>query len=178
MKSRTEILIFIIIVALLSSVFWNEATAQNGFRVNKTEFFTISASIDPKASINENGLDIVGEIEYSGFMYAKVGFESFSALYGGYTDIHYAMGINFTSGYFEQMRYYAGVRAACVFRDGGHGVNYGLESGIDYNITDNLFIGIRTTYDYRIEQKAIFGWQPEMKFSGFVRIGYKWSFRK
>lgn len=173
-KSKLHIY-FVIAFLILVSL---SVKAQNGFRLNKTEFFTISTSIDPSASIKEKGIDIVGEIEYAGSLYVKAGFESFSALYGGYTDVHGAVGINFTSGYFDTMRYYAGVRTACVFRDGGFGVNFGLEYGIDYNISDNLFIGVRATYDRRNEQETIFGWEPETKFSGFVRIGYRWDFRK
>jgi len=56
-------------------------------------------------------------------------------------------------------------------------INFGLESGIDYNISENIFIGLRATYDRRNEQEIIFGWEPETKFSGFLRIGYKWKFR-
>lgn len=178
MKTRIQIIIFIAIVAFLSTVFWNAATAQNGLRINKTEFFTVSTSIDPSASIKEKGFDVVGEIEYAGLVYIKAGFESFSALHGGYTDIHGAVGINLTSGYFEQWRYYAGARISNVWRDGGFGTNYGLESGIDYNVSDNFFIGLRAVYDYRLEQKAIYGWNPEMKFNGFIRIGYRWNFKK
>ena len=177
MKLSTKDRIMLCILVILSVFGACSLQAQNGFRINKTESFTISTSIDPSASIGENGLDIVGEIEYSGSIYTKLGFEHFPAMYKGYTDIHAAIGINFTSGYFDSVRYYAGIRTACVFRDSGYGINYGLESGIDYNLTDNLFVGIRATYDYRLEQKAIFGWEPEMKFSGFLRIGYKWKFK-
>ena len=57
---------------LLSSVQF--LTAQHGLRFNTTEFFTLSGSVDPVSSIKESGLDIVAEIEYVGFIYAKVGF--------------------------------------------------------------------------------------------------------
>lgn len=152
--------------------------AQNGFRINKTEFFTVSVSADPNASIKEKGLNIVGEIEYAGIIYAKAGFESFSSLQGGYKDGHGAVGINFTSGYFEKTRYYAGLRSAIVFRDGGMAWNYGLESGVDFNLTDNLFIGLRATADKRNDQYVIFNWKSETVVSGFIRIGYKWNFKR
>ena len=178
MKLSTKDIIVLSIIFVLSVFGACSLQAQSGLRINKTEFFTTSVAVDPSASIKENGLDIVGEIEYAGSVYVKVGFESFSALYGGYTDVHGAIGINFTSGYFETMRYYAGVRTACIFRDGGFGINFGLESGIDYQLSDNLFIGLRATYDRRNEQKIIFGWEPETKLSGFLRIGYRWDFKK
>jgi len=149
--------------------------AQN-FRFNQKEYFTISTSIDPVASVKESGLDIVGEIEYVGIIYAKMGFESFSALTGGYYDVHYGMGLNFTSGYFDKIRYYVGYRQAVVFRDGGHNLNYGLEAGLDYNFSDSFFIGLRATFDKRNDQK-ILGWEPEDKLSGSVKFGIKFDCR-
>jgi len=149
--------------------------AQN-FRFNKSEYFTISTSIDPVASIKESGLDIVGEIEYVGLIYAKMGFESFSALTGGYSDVHYGIGLNFTSGYFDKLRYYIGYRQAVVFRDGGHNLNYGLEAGLDYALSDSFFIGLRAAFDKRNDQK-ILGWEPEDKLSGSVKFGIKFDCR-
>lgn len=150
---------------------------QDGFRFSKKEYFTVSTSIDPTSSYKEKGLDIVGELEYVGPIYAKVGFESFSALTGGYQDFHYGIGVNFTSGYFNTIRYYTGFRQAIVFRDGGWRINNGLEAGVDYNINDNFFIGLRSTLDKRYDQE-IFSWNPETKFSGFIRLGYKWDYRR
>lgn len=152
----------------------NFAVAQYNFKLNKKRYFTISTFIDPGSSIKENGLDIVGEIEYVGLMYVKAGFESFSVLTGGYQDIHGAIGINFTAGSLEKTRFYTGCRIAKVNRghENAYRINYGLESGVDYNISNKLFIGLRSTIDLRRDQE-IFGWTPERKFSGFLRIGYQ-----
>ena len=150
--------------------------AQDGFRFNDIEYFTVSTSIDPTSSIKEKGLDIVGEIEYVGLIYAKVGIESFSKLTGGYQDIHYGVGLNFTSGYFNTLRYYVGWRQAKVDRDGGWRINHGVEAGIDYNASEHFFVGLRATVDKRYDQE-ILGWTPETKFSGFVRLGYKWDYK-
>lgn len=150
--------------------------AQYQFRFIDYEYFTISTSIDPTSSIKEKGLDILGEVEYVGKVYAKLGVESFSVLTGGYTDFHGAVGLNFTSGYFNKVRYYVGLREAIVWRSTGHMVNFGGEAGIDYNINDHMFVGLRSTLDKRYDQE-IFGWNPELKFSGFVRLGYKWDYR-
>jgi hypothetical protein len=154
-------------------------TAQHELRFNATEFFTISGSVDPVSSINESGLDIVGEIEYVGFIYAKAGFESFSALYGGYRDVHGAVGINLTTGLYEKARFYGGIRLAKVDRgsDGAFRPIYGIEGGIDFDFTNKFFIGIRGTIDKRYDQE-IFGWTPELKCSGFIRMGYKWYYRR
>lgn len=150
--------------------------AQYQFRFLDLEYFTLSTSIDPTSSIKEKGLDIVGEGEVvAGFFYAKLGAESFSVLTGGYKDVHAGLGLNFTSGYFNEVRYYAGIRSAVVFRDSGFRWNPGLEAGIDYNLGNNYFVGLRSTLDKRYDQE-ILGWKPELKFSGFVRLGYKWDY--
>lgn len=166
---------------ILALLFTNIALGQThtGFRLNPTEFFTVSVFTDPTSSIKENGLDIGTEIEFVGKGgYVKLGVESFSVLEGGYTDLHAGGGISLTSGMYEDWRYYAGARVACVWRDGGYGINYGAEGGIDYDIAHNLAIGLRATYDYRAEQEIIFNWKPETKFSGFIRICYKWYYKK
>lgn len=153
--------------------------AQQGLRFNKTEFFTVSTSVDPNSSVKEKGINFVGEIEYAGFIYAKAGFENFSALQGGYKDLHWALGLNLTSGLLEQTRFYSGIRAARVWRgqNGAYRINYGIESGFDYSLSQNIFLGLRATIDKRYDQE-IFRWHPETKFSGFIRIGYKWYYKK
>lgn len=162
----------------LALLFCNIAIAQTGFRFNGYEYFTASVSIDPTSSVKEHGLDIVSELEFVGKGgYVKVGLESFSVLEGGYTDFHAGAGVSFTTGMHEDWRFYTGVRVSCVFRDGGHGVNPGLEGGIDYDVLPNLAVGLRGTYDYRAEQEIIFNWKPETKLSGFIRVSYKWYFK-
>jgi hypothetical protein len=168
-----------IIVGFLIS---NLAISQE-FRFNPREFFTASLSFDPTSSVKEHGFDGVAELEYVGPIYVKVGIERFDALTGGYRDIHWGIGASFTSGYFEKIRYYAGFRSAKVDRGpalgvppGAFRINYGLEGGIDYDISDDFFLGLRATLDKRYDQE-IFGWKPENKFSGFIRIGYKWYYK-
>ena len=95
----------LIILLLLSNFIF--AQRQSFIHFSDKEYFTISAHIDPYASYKENGLDLVGEIEYVGLIYAKMGFESFGVLTGGYFDIHGAIGLNTTLGLFENTRLYA-----------------------------------------------------------------------
>lgn len=152
---------------------------QQGLRLNKIEFFTLSTSVDPSSSFKEKGIDFVGELEYAGSIYVKIGIEGFSALQGGYNDLHWALGLNLTSGLYERSRFYTGLRAACIWRggEGAYRINYGFESGFDYSLSHNIFMGLRATVDKRSDQE-IFGWKPETKFSGFIRIGYKWYYKK
>ncbi|PIF30167.1 hypothetical protein CLU81_0575 [Flavobacterium sp. 9] len=166
--------LFLILVFLFCEIVFS----QNGLRFSEKEFFTASISISPVASIKEEGADFVGEIEYSGFVYTKAGFESFSALYGGYWDVHGAIGMSLTSGLFEKTRFYSGIRLARVGRghEGAWRPMFGLEGGVELNLTDNFFVGIRVTYDKRDDQE-IFGLSREMKASGFFRFGYKWYYK-
>lgn len=169
-----------IIVGLLAT---NLAISQNGFRINPREYFTVTFGVDPNGSYQEKGFNFISELEYVGPVYVKVGIERFDALTGGYRDVHWGIGASFTSGYFEKVRYYSGIRVARVDRGpaldvppGAYRINYGIEAGIDYDISDDFFVGVRATLDKRHDQE-IFGWKPEAKFSGFVRIGYKWYYK-
>jgi hypothetical protein len=164
-----KIIITLLLVSTLSF-------SQSEFRLNKKETFNVTATVDPAASYHEKGIDFVSELEYSGPIYAKLGIESFAALYAGYADIHGAMGLNFTSGMYEKFRYYGGIRLAKVWRGDSSRVMFGQELGIDYNLSDNVFIGVRFTRDKRTDQE-IFNWTPETKYSNFIRIGYKWDWK-
>ena len=154
------------------------AMGQSVVRFSRNEYFNISVSVDPNGSLNEKGIDFVGEMEYCGPIYIKAGLENFSALYGGYTDAHWGAGLSLNAGIFDQFRIYSGFRSAIVWRggEGAYRVNYGLESGVDYFVSENIFCGLRATMDKRYDQE-IFGWSPEIKFSGFFRVGFKWNYK-
>ena len=92
-------------------------------------------------------------------------------LEGGYIDLCGAVGLNFTSGLFEPLRYYIGIRGGTIIREGGHPL-FGYEAGVDVNITESFFMGLRGTYDYRSDME-FWGTEPMYRFNGTVRIGYK-----
>jgi hypothetical protein len=142
-----------------------------GLKLKDTEDFTISVISDPRASFNEKGLFIGGEIEYSGALYTRIGVSNFAALKDGYTEVIGGIGVNFSSGYFEKLRYYTGIRLGVIKRQSVN-ATAGIEAGMDFMINDNLFIGIRATYDYRSDFK-FYDYPNEMRGSGFIRIGTK-----
>lgn len=144
---------------------------QSNFRLNKVDSFNFAIVIDPSASIQESGLNIGAEIEYIGSIYTRVSVTSFSSLEGGYLDFVGTVGINFTSGYFEQFRYYAGVRGGIIVRESNGYPTMGIECGIDYTI-GRLVLGIRATRDRRGDFE-FYNESPEMRNSGFVKIGWK-----
>lgn len=156
--------------------------AQKIFTFGEKEAFLISTTLDPNASIKEKGLNFAFDAEYTSFIYTKLGTEFFPALTGGYNEIRWSIGPNFTTGLEEEIRYYVGVRTGLVFRENqggyiGNRINYGIEAGIEYTINNHYVIGIVGTAIKRYDQE-ILGWNPELKFSGGVKFAYKWYYKK
>lgn len=167
-EQKRDNLVRIILWSMISFLFGIAANAQ-GFQFKDTENFTVSTIIDPRASITEKGLFIGAEIEYSGTVYTRVGVANFQVLKDGYTELIGAIGLNFTSGYFERIRYYTGIRLGVIKRKRAN-ATAGLEAGIDFKIGEKAFIGLRTSYDYRSDFQ-FYDYPNQMRGSGFIRIG-------
>ena len=152
------------------------ASSMSGqIRVNDKEYFTMSASIDPVATFKDGPIDIVAEIEYVGPIYAKAGFEFFPALQPTYLDVHGGVGVNVMLDRFEKYRAYSGIRLGRIFRENkSRGELFGFEAGIDYNLSENYFVGLRLTYDYR-NDGIVLGWDEYWRLNGSIRLGYKWN---
>lgn len=146
------------------------ALANAQFRLNKKESFNIAVVIDPNASIKEKGINIGAEIEYVGSVYTKLSVTSFQVLQDGYLDTTGSFGLSFTSGYFEKMRYYSGVRLGLIHRKATY-PTAGIEGGVDFMVSDKVFVGIRSTYDKRGDADFYDG--SQWRYSGFVKIGIK-----
>jgi hypothetical protein len=145
--------------------------AQSGFRLNTNQFFAASAVFDPSASIKEGGLCVGVEIETVRAVYVRASVTNFAVLKDGYTDFTGAVGLSFTSGYFDKVRYYAGGRLGFISRKAIF-PTAGVEAGFDVMLSNSFFIGVRSTYDYRSDLE--FNDYPnEMRYSGFVRTGFK-----
>lgn len=145
---------------------------QSNFRLNRIDSFNFAIVIDPSASISELGLHVGAEIEYNGTVYTRASITHFAALENSYTDFVGAAGINFTSGMWEQLRYYAGLRAGIIMRESNGYPTLGMECGIDYVFNGKYILGIRATRDRRGDF-SFYGEYPEMRNSGFVKIGIK-----
>ena len=165
---KNFLLAFLLWCALLATTL---TFSQSNFRLNKVESFNLALVIDPSASIKKSGLNIGAEIEYNYLMYIRVSVTSFSSLKGGYVDFIGAGGLNFTSGYFNQLRYYAGGRLGIINRGGNGYPTAGIEAGIDYTV-GRLVLGIRATRDKRADFE-FYNESPEMRNSGFIKIGLK-----
>lgn len=145
--------------------------SQSNFRLNDKEFFVVSIVLDPNASIKEHGLNIGAEIEYVGAIYTKLSVTSFAVLQDGYIDTTGSLGLSFTSGYFNKVRYYTGGRLGLIHRKATY-PTAGVEAGIDVMLSDRIFAGVRSTYDYRSDFE-FYDWHNEMRYSGFIRLGIK-----
>lgn len=147
-------------------------TANAQIRFINKEYFTTSIAIDPNATIKD-GINITPELELvSYWKYVKVNSQIQPDLSGGYFDIAGTFGINLTKGRFNKWRAYSGLRLGHIWR-GSYGYPLvGFEGGIDYNINDKIFIGLRSTGDYR-EDFIFSGAEPSMRYSGIIRIGTK-----
>ena len=153
----------IIVLALLLTI------SVNAQRKN----FNFSVSIDPTATIQEESINLVAEIELQErVFYIKATTQVFTALEGGYLDFGGGMGLNTTLGLFEPFRVYGGIRLGIIKRGSQSYPLFGYESGIDYNLSEDYFIGLRATYDNR-EDFLYSGADPFYRFSGFVRFGYR-----
>jgi hypothetical protein len=153
------------------------ASAKGQVKFKDSETFNFSVVLDPRASIEEKKANIGLEIEYSGAIYARASVTTFSALKGGYCDFTGAFGGTLSLGAFEKLNAYSGVRIGLIRRSKSTYPTYGLEAGLNYKLTENLLVGIRSTYDYRSD--FIFtGGEASFRYSGFVKIGYTWDYKK
>lgn len=138
----------------------------------------ISTVFDPYASYKEGGLNFGAEINYTEeSLYLHSGLQFFPVLEGGYTDFTTAIGKAYKIGYFDDLKGYGGARVGFIWRDSVTPYpTFGAEIGLDYNLTNDIVIGLRSTYDYRGDFKY-WGSTPEFRFNTFAKIGYIINFR-
>ena len=122
-------------------------------------------------------LGIMGSVSNLIGMEAKIGYEAFPSLYGGYSAFTGAFGLRLVAGYNEEWNYYVGFRASKVYRTSevlgrAYRVNPGLELKISRDITDTVFIGLRYCLDNANDQE-IFRWSVENRQSVYLTLGIK-----
>jgi len=159
-------------IKLLSVLLLTSASfAQVDF--GKKEYFTFSVGIDPTATIERKSPNLVAEIELvEKAFYIKAGVQILPALEGGYFDYTGAAGFNLETGLFNEFRYYGGVRLGVIKRESYSYPLFGFEGGLDYNISESVFIGLRATYDKRTDFE-FWGGETENRLSCFGRLGVK-----
>lgn len=164
-------IITLAIIALTSYL----CTSQTGLRSSEYEQFLISTHFDTAASIKEQGINQVLEVEYAGpVIYTKLGIEYFQGLpVQPYFDWHGTIGASLVFGWYERYRVYAGIRGGNIYRgDLGFATFYGFETGITVRLNDQLRLGVRATRDFRTDQN-LFNDPVFWRNSGFITLTYK-----
>lgn len=143
----------------------------------KKEYSNISLAIDPSASIKEKSPNVVVELELvSYWKYVKASVQVLPDLKGGYIDLTGGFGGNVILDRFSRARVYSGVRLGFIKRGFTSDKTFtyplaGVEGGINYNLSESFYVGVRGTGDYRSDFKYS-GAEPSMRYSGFVKIGF------
>ena len=162
MKTKLYILLFFVSFGVYSQI----------LRSKEKEHFIANAHFDWAKGNNNYGLDYVIEAGYSGVIDAVLGIEHFPALYGGYFDVHGAIGKTFVSGNRDQLEWSGGLRLMVVWRDAGWRAQEGFEAKFMYAITDDLSGGLRATLDNRRDME-IYNWSRIWVGSAFITFQYK-----
>lgn len=153
-------------------------TANAQLRFIENEYFITSVAIDPTATFKEKSPNLCFELGLvSGWKYVSANLQVLPDLKGGYMDYGGSFGINLTSDYFDTARYYGGVRLGVIKRGYTEEQTYtyplvGFEGGIDYNFKNSIFVGVKSTGDYRSDFQYS-GADPKIRFSTFIKLGYK-----
>jgi len=141
------------------------------------EYFKFNVEVDPSATVKEKSPNLNFSLEViSYWKYAKVSTQFLPGLKGGYLDFGGGVGITTTVDRFDKVRVYGGGRLGLIKRGFNENKTFtyplaGLEAGVDYNINDNISIGVRSTGDYRSDFKYS-GANPSMRYSSFLKIGF------
>lgn len=160
----------ILMLILFFSVAFTQAQVCSS--ADTEEHYIVSFFVDPSASIKEGGLNFGLEVGLEGnYWYANAQIESFEALTGGYFSYGAAVGLHLQS---KKIHFKLGGRLIVTHRNGGMRPMYGVEGSITYDINERWFVGIRGTYDYRIDMELL-DYPVIWRESGFVTLGYKFE---
>jgi hypothetical protein len=151
-----------------------EASAQE-IRFMDHEYFTCSAFGSPTTSINKTDFNFGIDIELVSYAkYVRLGINRIENIESNYTYLIGSFGLNLTSGYFDKLRYYLGLRSGLINRNKGMYPTTGIECGIDFDLTEDLYVGFKATYDYRSDKVAI-SLPKKWEESTCFRIGYAFN---
>ncbi|WP_281238916.1 hypothetical protein [Flavobacterium praedii] len=159
--------LFFICILLFSVI----GVSAQGLRFGDSEYFTFSAFGSPSISVNESDLNFGVDIELVSYAkYIRFGVNRFQNLEGSYTQFMGSAGLNLTSGYFENLRYYGGLRLGLIYRTNVYPTG-GVECGVDVDLSKDLYVGLKAAYGYRSDLMAI-SLPTKWEESTSIRIGY------
>ena len=176
-------------IILLTLSWIGSAQSNFGLRIPEDEHFIFALHMDyPKTLANpdnskERGLQYNVEVGIRSAISnligteVKIGYDAFPGLYGGYQAYTGSFGVRMVSGMYEEWNYYAGYKAAKVYRTGprlgrAYRVNVGLEVVVTRRLWKNLDFGLRYTLDQANDQQ-IMGWEVESRHSVYATVVFK-----
>jgi len=153
---------------ILALLLTNLASAQIKF--GSTEYVSTSITIEPKSSIKEKSLNATFEFQYTcHWLYIKPSVQILPSI--NYIDTALGLGVVLDKGYYQDWIYYAGIRLGYIHRGATYPL-FGWEAGFDRKITDNLYIGLRATYDWRTDFDFSYS-DAEYQFNGGIKATWK-----
>lgn len=166
MKKRIVIIgMFILFINDSYSQTWNSD-------MRKDNFSSISISMDPNSNLKSSTKNIATEFErtFTKF-YVRAEFRYVDSPKSSYIDNSIAAGLHFSFFKKENDAFYVGVREGGIFRENKVFNTIGGELGINLRLNSKIVIGVRTTLDYRTDQKI---WHLPSKFvnSNYIKIGW------
>jgi len=152
---------------LIALLLTNLASAQ---KFGSTEYTSTSITIEPNSSIKEKSLNATFEFQYTcHWLYIKPSVQVLPSI--NYIDTALGLGIVLDKGYYQDWIYYAGIRLGYIHRGATYPL-FGWECGFDRKITDNFYIGLRATYDWRTDFDFSQA-DAEYQFNGGIKCTWK-----
>lgn len=133
------------------------------YSINAQYKTTFSAYTDLNYS---KGFEVRGEFEnwYLGFQAENL-----------YVDKEYALNWGFSIGCYEDLNRFTwlyGIRVGFVVLDSSN-PSFGIETELDYNINESVYIGVRGAYDMYLDSPNVETPQSYSLTRPFIKIGYK-----
>jgi hypothetical protein len=149
------------IIMLIGLIFCLNISTAQSIKFIDEEYGMITVGIDPSATVKEKSPNLYASLELvSYWKYVNLNMQFLPDLQGGYLDYGGSFGLNLTSGYFSEMRYYSGVRMGMIKRGFNADRTYtypliGFEGGVTRKLSNKIVVGVRATGDYRSDFKIL-----------------------
>lgn len=161
-----------ILITLLFSFFIINSYGQTWHENYKNgPISSIGISMDPNANLSSSSKNISIEYELSfKRFYLRTEMRYVDHSESSYADVSFAAGLHF-SFFKKGESFYVGLREGGIYRNKKIYNTVGGEFGVNLTINKRLYLGLRTTLDYRTDMKI---WNLPSKFvnSNYIKLGF------